>query len=335
MSLDKKIRVIDEAIRMNLDLDIPRGFLSQNILAQLRNLVETIAVKIYADDKKVEDVFLSYEKSIKPALKYMSSQGKYRFLTRFHFFLQNSAGHYTPEPENAERLMLKYYENLQKIRLFLRERYSLNILHNLDSFPISKDKQLLEYYTSVARIIKNSHLEKVDDSFMNRYYIRKIRPFFIDNEIYYEVSFAEANDKINNLDRIIAYTKHDILDNYAVKFSVKKTSINISGLSIPTLIIDEWETSIRPCEFDNMAQIFNLNIKISSENKDYKRLMRYLTENRETLNFLLQLEETEYTPIKNEIFPDPTTKLASLLQGIRTFLSDNKIGSNVILYLLF
>lgn len=89
--------------------------LSQNILSQLRNFVEHIALKICSNGRDIE---VSYE-NIQKAIKYLKANGKYRFLSKFHDLLQITASHYTLDEENSERLMLKYFEYLLKIKSFL------------------------------------------------------------------------------------------------------------------------------------------------------------------------------------------------------------------------
>lgn len=59
------------------------------------------------------------------------------------------------DEENSERLMLKYYEYLLKLRKFLHDKYSLEILDNLEDFPIDLDKTLQEYYEKIAVKIKH------------------------------------------------------------------------------------------------------------------------------------------------------------------------------------
>ena len=54
--IDKNILIINKAICDNIDKLAPehRGLLSQNILSQLRNLVEHIAFKIYSAGRNLE-----------------------------------------------------------------------------------------------------------------------------------------------------------------------------------------------------------------------------------------------------------------------------------------
>lgn len=115
--IDKAIYDADTAICKNIDHfdSSERGLLSQNILAQLRNLVEYIAKKIYA---KGNDIDPNDDSLRTKATNYIKSNGQYRFLSQFHSLLQKSASHYTIDEDGSERLMLKYYEYLLRIKIF-------------------------------------------------------------------------------------------------------------------------------------------------------------------------------------------------------------------------
>ena len=82
-----------------------RGLLSQNILGQIRNFVEYIAIKAYSNGQDVNPN--DYDLNV-AALKDMQRRGNLRFLYRFHEMLQKSVSHYTVDKDGSERLMLKY-----------------------------------------------------------------------------------------------------------------------------------------------------------------------------------------------------------------------------------
>jgi hypothetical protein len=50
--------------------------------------------------------------------------------------------------------MLKYYTYLFKIRILLKDKYGLELLRNLEKFPLRTDPKLKEYYTKIAGRIK-------------------------------------------------------------------------------------------------------------------------------------------------------------------------------------
>lgn len=106
--IDEQIMNIDHTICSNIDLlefsGVTRAIVSQNLLAQSRNLVEHIAVKGYSNGV---DIMADWQ-TIPKALEYIKHDNKYLFLRKFHSFLQESKSHYTPDADGAERLALKY-----------------------------------------------------------------------------------------------------------------------------------------------------------------------------------------------------------------------------------
>lgn len=143
LDIDSQILNINQTICKNIDsfTDLERGFLSQNILSQLRNFVEHIMLKIWNHPSDVEN---SYP-NIQEAIKFVRSRGELKDLRRFHDYLQIVASHYTQDEENSERLMLKYYEYLLKVKALLKNNYSLEVLQNIEKFPINTDTGLKEY----------------------------------------------------------------------------------------------------------------------------------------------------------------------------------------------
>lgn len=104
-TIDKQIRSADGAIvRNNETLSAQRDLLSQNVLAQLRNLIEGLIVRAH-----LKDGSLTFDYSlVGPALAVVRADAKLNFLSRFHARLQASASHYTLDGDPSERLILKY-----------------------------------------------------------------------------------------------------------------------------------------------------------------------------------------------------------------------------------
>ncbi|EAJ1431754.1 helicase, partial [Campylobacter coli] len=124
-----------------------RGFLSQNILNELRNLLEHIALCIYNTDTN-QQLDSIYE-NLQSSLKYIGDKRKYKDIKNFHNLLQISVSHYTPNEEVAERLMLKYLFYLFQTRNFCKEFLDIQILNNLQEFPINLDTLSFQYYERV------------------------------------------------------------------------------------------------------------------------------------------------------------------------------------------
>lgn len=309
-----------------------RGLLSQNILSQLRNYVEYIAQKIYANGSDIDPN--NYELKTQ-SITYIKTNSNYRFLVKFHDLLQKASSHYTLDENGSVRLMLKYYEYLLRVRSFLKQTYNLNVLHNLEEFPLDLDPKLTEYYQKISKKIDKPSANPRYSQYSDRYYIQKIKPFFVDSRIYYEVTYTVANDNISKFDRVIAFTKLELSDNYAVKLSVRNESIDVLGKQVPIQIIDNWETSIRRCELNNYARIIDPSTSIGTGTNEFKEIMRFLTETRMSLVDLLTSPDSYYLWVKSVATQrSRTTNFFDILDKSRDLILNQQSGSNVIRYLL-
>jgi hypothetical protein len=305
--------------------------LSQNILSQLRNFVDHTSLKAYSNSKDIDN---SYD-NIKKAEAYVKTRGDLRFLSNFHKLLQKTISHYTPDEENSERLMLKYYEYLLKIKSYLKNTHNLDVFRNISSFPINTDSVLKEYHEKIAEKIANQPTVDPKGVPSDRFYIQKIKPFFVNYEVYYEVTFTLANDSTSKFDRIFAFTKLDISDNYSVKLSITTDSIKILDKNMPIQIINDWEVSIRPCELNNFADIFGKHPKIQN-GKEYKELMKFLTSTSLNLTEFIDLSDDYYQEVKTKIVNVAQTNyIFDILDNVRAFIQTKKPGTNVIRYLLY
>ena len=331
--IDLQILDINKVICKNIDkFDITeRGLLSQNILSQLRTFVEHISLKIYDNGRNID---ISYE-NIEKANSYVKTIGKLKFLSRFHKLLQITTSHYTLDEENSERLMLKYYSYLTNIKSYLKKTYNLEVLENINEFPINNDSKLNEYYEKIAEKLTQSESNRTKCSYNDRYYIQKIKPFIVNYNVYYEVTFTRANDYVSKFDRIIAFTKLDISSNYAVKLSVSNDSIDILGKNMPIQIIDKWEVSIRPCELNHFANYFGSHSEIGGTKEIYE-LMKYLTSTGFNLLEVIDFEDKYFIQIKKEITSNvKVTPFFDILEKCRAITKRRYGGHNVIRYLLY
>lgn len=333
--IDKNILIINKAICDNIDKLAPehRGLLSQNILSQLRNLVEHIAFKIYSAGRNLEVTYTN----ICDGLQYINAHGQYRTLSQFHKFLQIVSSHYTLDPENSERLMLKYYEYLLKIKILLHDQFELEILENIHKFPINTDPCLKEYYEKIAEQLQQVSNTRNKSTYKERFYIQKIHPFFVNHHIYYEVTFITATDHASKFNRLIAFTKCDILPNYAVRLELSNTFIDVIGQKMPIQIIDSWEVNIRPCEFNNFATIFGPHDKFKHTNETLS-IMRMMTQKRMTFVDIIDLPNFYFNFLKKELIEkDKVTKLPiwNILEKCRKICSRKAPAHNILRYLLF
>lgn len=255
-----------------------RGLLSQQILAQIRNLLEGVAVYIHKGNPNANFDW----SDINPALQHVASRAKYRVVSRFHSLIQKSASHYTLDGDNSERLMLKYYEYLYRLRSLVQNELGVTTLANLEVFPIDLDPSLREYHQKIADRITSTNAISPNAT-KERYYIHKTKPFFNNGEVFYEVTFYPAVNKANKSDRIIAFTNIDISDKYAAMLTVQRDSIVVLGCNMPITIIKRWEVSIRPCELNNFAHLLGCHLDVKTNWNEYSYLMQCLTESFDSL----------------------------------------------------
>jgi ATP-dependent exoDNAse (exonuclease V), alpha subunit - helicase superfamily I member len=330
-NIDRQIYTIDKTICRHIAaLDTSaRGIVSQDILSQLRNFTEHIMLKFYTNGVDIDN---SYENICK-AIDFIAVHGNLKLLRRFHDFLQIVASHYTLDEENSERLMLKYYEYLLKIKKLMNDRFGMIILQNLSDFPISSDETLAEYYEKIAEKIMLYTNHTADRS--EKYYIQKIKPFFVRQGIFYEVTFTPANDYSSKFDRIIAFTSLEISDYYSVKFSLANDSIEILGKTMPITIIVGWEVAIRDCEYKNFSSILN-GSPVKTTLSEQQGICAFLRQTGYNLVELVCAPMEMFESVKKQA----TQKAKSViflndLERCRKIIQSKQSGANLLRYLLY
>jgi DNA replication protein DnaC len=335
--IEEQISRSDAAICRHIEnLDaLGRGAVSQDILSNLRTFVEHIIYKIYAHDNDTEYDYLQ----IKKAISYVQTKGQLKFLWRFHAYLQIVISHYTLDPEDSERVMLKYYEFMLKIRTYLKTQYGLEVLANLDQFPLNTDRNLQEYYEKIAEKLAYRNRDSDMDSSMNaRYYIHKIKPFFVNHRIFYEVTFIPATGRASKFDRIIAFTTLEISKYYAVKLWTVEDNITILGKTMPIFIIANWEVAIRPIEIEKFSNLFGERLQGYAGSAEGRGLMQFLTQSGFNLVELLCFEDAFYQRIRSNVLATYIAKVShlfNLFDRCREIIGNNRSGSNVLRYLLY
>lgn len=318
----------------NLDA-LGRGAVSQDILSNLRTFVEHTMFKIYAH---ANDTTYDYQ-HIEQAISFVKTKGQLKFLWRFHAYLQIVVSHYTLDSEDSERVMLKYYEFMLKTKDFLKTQYGLAVLANLDKFPLNTDRNLQEYYEKIAeRLNRRNRNEDINLSVNARYYIHKVKPFFVNQRIYYEVTFIPATGKASKFDRIIAFTSLDISKCYAVKLWTVEDNITILGKTMPIFIIVNWEVAIRPIEIEKFSNVLGENLQSYAGSAEARGLMQFLTRTGFNLVELLCFEEAYYQQIRIGVISTYNAKVShlfDLFDRCREIISNNRPGSNVLRYLLY
>lgn len=200
---------------------------------------------------------------------------------------------------------------------------------------MNTDTELSDYYEKIAERIEYPSPYKYPVRYNDRYYVQKVKPFFVNQRIYYEVTFTAANANISKFDRVIAFTQYEITDNYAVKFSIHNDTIRILDKDMSILVIDGYEESIRPCEWENLSEIFGPRVKYSASSNEYKDLMYFLSTVKMSLTELVSSEQEYYDYVKLQItVRAQSTKICELLDKCRDIIISGKPGTNILRYLL-
>lgn len=307
-----------------------RREVSQEVIESLRHFVEHILLKVYANGSDIEDT----RENIQAAVKFAKNEIKLLHISRFHRFLQVSASHRALKEQNAERLMLKYYEYLLRIRIFLRDNYSMDVLENLEQFPLDVADELTEYYTEIAKKVDAYNAPKHGEFRYDRFYVQKVKPFFIKSKIYYEISFTPANDYASKTDSIIAFTDMEITSFYAVKFAIADNYVEIFGKRMPIRVIVDWEVNIRPCELTNFNKIIENTLR-EYGSSEQRNISRFLTQTGLSLSEIILFSDDAFEKIKHQIVPQTKAKhFFDCLEICRAIIKRNAPGSNILRYLL-
>lgn len=332
---DRRIYTCNKAICDNIcNFDATqRGLLSQNILAQLRNFLEAIFIKSYLcrlGDTQLND----YDTICKSKAYVKTLQGNYRFLNQFYKLLQISVSHYTLEQDSSERLMLKYYEYLFRIKCFMKDVYNMELLDNLNSFPVKIDQSCINYYKAIKTKLEEEAL-LTGRIRQGRFYIEKQRTIILGDKLLYEITLIPARDKTSKFNRVIAFSNDELSDFYAVELSWVDSNIQVLNRNMPIMAIVNWHVSIRTCELKNFARIFDIPYD-SKNSLEYSNLMKFLTETRMNLIELLEYPDKLFDRFLAILKKDTKNHdISNLLQECRPYIKNNIGGSNVIRYLLY
>jgi len=317
---------------MNLESAGPsdRGLLSVNILGQLRNLIDHLCVNIYISDGGKPET-KEYD-TICKAKKHVHSKAAYRCIKQLYDLLQISASHYTLDPESSERLMLKYYEYLLRIKKLMETR-GVNILHNLNKFPLNTDPAFSLYYKAIAGTIESLDLSNATTE-ERRFYIYKTKPLFVDEAIYYEITFSLANEQVSKFDRLIAFSKIEISPYYASYMRLVSAEINVMGVKMPILVIVDWKPSIRICELKNFSKILGRSFP-DTRTKEYDNLMNYLMTHKCSLAEIMNLGNADFFSFISLLQAGGKARhVSSMLKHCRSIIKKGGDASNVLRYLL-
>ncbi|CAM3445433.1 ATP-dependent DNA helicase [Pseudostreptobacillus hongkongensis] len=333
-TINESIKKIDSVICRHLDEieNNSRGAISQDILEQLTKFVNHIMLKFYASGREIP---INTE-NIANAIEFAQINSELYTLYKFHNYLEVVTTQYTLDEDGSERLMLKYYQYLLEAKNLIWNYFGIEVLHNIDKFPLHLDDTLQEYYKKISEKIEQHPVPLHSDS-KDKYYIQKIKPLFVNRKIYYEITFMPIDDRKNKSksNSVIAFTKLPIKRNYASKFHLIHETIDILGKTMPIIIIDGWEVSIRDCEFQNFIKL------IKGEKKrvpypEQRIICEFLTKKKYTLTSIMDFPDKAYDELtlewKNNL---KSTIFIPILDQCRNLIRNGRKGQNVLRYLLY
>ncbi len=321
-------QIVEDIERIE-DLNDTRDNVSKRILNRLNDLcVSTLLLFSVNNGNNQPNLSLAWEQSFLDI--------KTKYLGEFYVMLKYR-GYRIPSEGQAERLMLKYYNFMWQIRKDLNDKFGIQILNNLEKFPLKIDDKVdKDYYKSVAVAVDS--IKAIPKGVKGlRYYLQKKTPFFVGKERYYEITLQLAGVYATKYNRITAYTKHNISTNYSIQIRYEEAPISLWGTTTNIKVITDWKVSIFPSCLNSLAKILYLKTNINSTYGEYNALMEFLTQTGVNFVKLIDLKEVQFSNVINKIFSNSnTSSFKEVLLLLRQKYSDksNIFGHNVIRYLL-
>lgn len=334
ISVEKEIKYISNVIEKNISYYktlLDKGFLSENILSQLRNLVEDIAILI---NNKINSKNLdtNYE-NISPSIEFLKGKPKYKFIIEFYDFLKGTASHYTPNEDGAERLVSFYFRYICLIKGLLFNDYNIEIIRNLDEFPIYDDISMKENYAIIAKKVEGISSDTIK-FIKGKFYVQKCTPRFSDGKTFYELTLTKATDYTNKFERITMYSRIFIPDYYSVNISCIDEIVDLNVGRTKIKIITEYKVAIRICELKNLFKIIGIHNSFDDRYKEYNNLMTYLTQTQQTINEILVSCQSEFDNIIDKLQQGADNHvITDCFRLLREKILSGCKGSNILRYL--
>lgn len=335
ISPEKEISYISKVIDKNIyyyDTQLKdKGFLSENILSQLRNLVEDVAILL---NNRINNLELdTHYNNVSSSFEAIKGKKQYKFLCEFHNYLQGTASHYTPNEDGAVRLVKYYFRYICLIKKLLKDEFGLDIINNLDLFPVYDDKSMKENYDIICEKIEHINKEK-KKTVKGKFYVEKTSTIFSKGSVYYEITLSKATDYNNKFERLTFYSKVYIPDNYSVNITSVDDIVELNVGKVKIKVITSYKVAIRTCELKNLFRILGENKGFDENYKEYRNLMDYLTDGESTINSILCSNDNDFVAIiKNIKNGADNHYISSMLERMRDIIIKNKPGCNIIRYL--
>ena len=248
-------------------------------------------------------------------------------------------GYRIPSDGQSERLMLKYYDFMWQLRKDVCDNLQIDILGNLEKFPLIEDDTVdREYYESIAIVLKNASLQH-NALRKTRYYIQKKTPIFIGEERFFEMTLQLAGKYATKYNRITVYTKENISTNYSIQIGYQEESINLWDVRSDIKIVTDWKVSILPTCLNNLAIMLKMERlgTISGQFGEYIALMDFLTKTGMNLLEFIDIKPDLFNDLLDDIYQNCNTHIFKEVLFVlheKFNYTSTKDGRNVIRYIL-
>ena len=342
LDAEQLIKNANDNIEKNIDVLCPDnvGLCAQNILSQLRNLIDAFALLQYRIDG-LDNIETSGSERIRKAVSHLKANKDYmnRFapLTKMHEYIQMVSSHYTQDQFCSTALLQRYSDLLEDVKKCAKKEFNKDVLNNIYKFPFEVKNQLKEYYVSVYEILKRGTGVSGRTS---TFYIEKKRRRYVSSNTYiYEYVLSPANDKKTKFDRLTAFSLIDINRTHSIKCSISTAYLEISDIKTNVSIIEDYSISIRPCEiklFAALERFDGFGKTLKRDSPGYKPLMALLTGQKMTLFDLIMLDDDGFNESIAFIQgPENGNSMIDFLRYTRQTINERNVGFKTLTYLLY
>ena len=318
---------ISDEIDTGIILNYSRDKISRKILTELKDLCEATLLLNGLRYYNVINLRVAWE------LALMDIETK--FLSTFLQGLRY-IGLRVPEEGQYERLMLKYYGFLWRIRNYLHKVHNMSVLENLENFPRGTNDEDEEYNKLLA-----SSIESVINSYnpirRNRYYVQKKTAFYVNTERYFEITLQLADKYATKYNRLTVYSKIDISSNYSIQVGYAEPEILLWETPSRIKVITNWRVSIEPAALNKLSKLIRITTAVSSKYNEYTALMDFLTRSGINLLDFIDFRDKRFNHCLSEIYNKTNTQI---FKGVLLSLHDNfseaatTFGKNTVRYAL-
>ena len=317
---------ITRSIENGCILNDSRDNLSKKLLTKLDDFCSAVLLLNSLSDKKEEaNISVAWETALLDI--------KTKYLANFYRGIKYR-GKLIPEEGQSERLMLKYYDFLWQIKEFLKKEHNIEVLSNLNKFPLEIDELDNEYNKLVAKAVDS--VKKSNKKPQSaRYFIQKKTTFYVNNKRYYEITLQLASIYASKFNRLTVYSTENISTNYSIEIAYEESEISLWNVPVKIKLVTNWKVSISPRCLNKLAKILKISTKITSKHGEYEQLMNFLTTS--GINFLqfIDISDSKFKESIDHIYKDTnTSEFKIVLEKLKKYFSKNCMtdGRNVIRY---